>query len=545
MAEIPVIEIREPGHPVRRILVDRAVEIGRGNEGVPLDDPGVSRRHLKLTPSPLGLSAVDMGSRNGSLLNGLPLERRQIVEPGDVIRVGATDILVVRQHAASSGVRPVRATRPYPSVNLHHAALPAPPPAPVVGHDSEPDDGRADPTVHRRAHPRGSAGLPDVHGSARGTCRVVSGTPCDWSACLPTWRCASRCSSGRPRRCSPSSRSSFRCLPILFFVAPGLWRNICPLAAANQAARVFGFSRAGTTPGWLQRRGYLVAIALFFGIAGARLVLFNANGTGDRRPAGRHDRERLHHGRRVQGQERLVLEHLPAAAAAAGLRADPVRDGRQHPLPARASAAPRTATTSSREPAYQADLVDPDPAWSRPRRLFAAALPGLRPRLLPARSGHTGRRRLAALRPASRCSCSSASGCSSCSIAPARRRRSRSLIAVWGAIAIMHLLLVRRRRSGRLRSTRSVRPRRDRDPLADPGRRRRSLRVIWFVRTVRPGARYLRRDRRRRQPGTGAALDLVDQAIAAATAHGGCRARAPRSRSASARRRSGRRRGRA
>src|SRR5262249_45018928 len=24
-------------------------------------------------------------------------------------------------------------------------------------------------------------------------------------------------------------------LPILFFVAPGLWRNLCPLAAANQA----------------------------------------------------------------------------------------------------------------------------------------------------------------------------------------------------------------------------------------------------------------------------------------------------------------------
>ena len=24
------------------------------------------------------------------------------------------------------------------------------------------------------------------------------------------------------------------CLPLLFFVAPGVWRNICPLAAMNQ-----------------------------------------------------------------------------------------------------------------------------------------------------------------------------------------------------------------------------------------------------------------------------------------------------------------------
>ena len=49
-------------------------------------------------------------------------------------------------------------------------------------------------------------------------------------------------------------------LPILFFVAPGLWRNICPLAAANQTPRVLGFSRPLTPPEWLRRRGYLIAM---------------------------------------------------------------------------------------------------------------------------------------------------------------------------------------------------------------------------------------------------------------------------------------------
>ena len=33
-------------------------------------------------------------------------------------------------------------------------------------------------------------------------------------------------------------------LPITFFVAPGLWRNVCPLAASNQAPRVLGFTVA-------------------------------------------------------------------------------------------------------------------------------------------------------------------------------------------------------------------------------------------------------------------------------------------------------------
>ena len=71
-------------------------------------------------------------------------------------------------------------------------------------------------------------------------------------------------------------------LPILFFVAPGLWRNICPLAASNQSPRVLGFTRGLTPPEWLRNRGYIVAIVLFFGITSARLGFFNvsAQGTG-------------------------------------------------------------------------------------------------------------------------------------------------------------------------------------------------------------------------------------------------------------------------
>ncbi|HYB30874.1 MAG TPA: hypothetical protein VEF89_30040 [Solirubrobacteraceae bacterium] len=33
-------------------------------------------------------------------------------------------------------------------------------------------------------------------------------------------------------------------LPILFFLAPGLWRNICPPAASNQTPRVLGWTHA-------------------------------------------------------------------------------------------------------------------------------------------------------------------------------------------------------------------------------------------------------------------------------------------------------------
>jgi nitrite reductase (NADH) large subunit len=38
-------------------------------------------------------------------------------------------------------------------------------------------------------------------------------------------------------------------LPFVWLFAPGLWRNVCPLAAANQAPRLFDFTRGLTPPG--------------------------------------------------------------------------------------------------------------------------------------------------------------------------------------------------------------------------------------------------------------------------------------------------------
>ena len=66
--------------------------------------------------------------------------------------------------------------------------------------------------------------------------------------------------------------------PLLFFLAPGLWRNICPLAAVNQTARVFRFSRGLTLPKPLVEHGYLIPVVMLFGLIPARRVLFNTNG---------------------------------------------------------------------------------------------------------------------------------------------------------------------------------------------------------------------------------------------------------------------------
>jgi nitrite reductase (NADH) large subunit len=67
-------------------------------------------------------------------------------------------------------------------------------------------------------------------------------------------------------------------LPLLFFIAPGFWRNICPLAASNQTPRRFGFTQGRALHPTVRAYGFLVPVVLFLALVPARKVLFNTNG---------------------------------------------------------------------------------------------------------------------------------------------------------------------------------------------------------------------------------------------------------------------------
>jgi hypothetical protein len=72
--------------------------VGRGNDAdLRVDDPGVSRKHLEIrvTDSPNGprLSAHDLGSTNGVLVNGSRIES-QALRDGDTVRIGHTEMTV-------------------------------------------------------------------------------------------------------------------------------------------------------------------------------------------------------------------------------------------------------------------------------------------------------------------------------------------------------------------------------------------------------------------------------------------------------------------
>ena len=67
-------------------------------------------------------------------------------------------------------------------------------------------------------------------------------------------------------------------LPFVFLMVPGLWRNICPLAAYNQTPRFFNFSWSLTPPKWWKEYGYALGMVSFFVLASSRKWLFYKNG---------------------------------------------------------------------------------------------------------------------------------------------------------------------------------------------------------------------------------------------------------------------------
>ena len=85
MAAIRVID---KGNQIDRREVGSSLVIGRADEcDLRVVDGGVSRRHCRIERTDGGYILVDLGSRNGTLLDGQRITRRLLCD-GDVLRVG-------------------------------------------------------------------------------------------------------------------------------------------------------------------------------------------------------------------------------------------------------------------------------------------------------------------------------------------------------------------------------------------------------------------------------------------------------------------------
>ena len=142
----------------RRIEVSHELVIGRENVDVEIDDAELSRRHFAVRPVAGGLEVEDLGSRNGTRVDGTRIDGPTRVKHGAVVTVGMTTLAVeaaeeakaageTRVHVSQGTVvqqSPSRAQRSRP-------AEPAPPrrreaapaaPAPAAQASSQPAGGQ-------------------------------------------------------------------------------------------------------------------------------------------------------------------------------------------------------------------------------------------------------------------------------------------------------------------------------------------------------------------------------------------------------------------
>lgn len=85
----PVVEIDGRRHDLRK---GRTI-IGRGSEAdITVQDTGTSRKHVEILWDGTRAQATDLGSTNGSKLDGVPLTKA-VLQPDSVIQIGRTRIV--------------------------------------------------------------------------------------------------------------------------------------------------------------------------------------------------------------------------------------------------------------------------------------------------------------------------------------------------------------------------------------------------------------------------------------------------------------------
>ena len=72
--------------------VGRAAMVGRSRQcEIPIEDDTVSSNHARIYPRGEFMYIEDMGSTNGTYLNGRALGASERLKPSDVIRIGDTE----------------------------------------------------------------------------------------------------------------------------------------------------------------------------------------------------------------------------------------------------------------------------------------------------------------------------------------------------------------------------------------------------------------------------------------------------------------------
>lgn len=85
-----VVVVRQPGRTPMFLSIQQPIVLGRDCDGCVLVDPQVSRAHLKLEPHNDGVLMTDVGSTNGTFLDGARIEAPIMLAAGAEVLLGET-----------------------------------------------------------------------------------------------------------------------------------------------------------------------------------------------------------------------------------------------------------------------------------------------------------------------------------------------------------------------------------------------------------------------------------------------------------------------
>ncbi|WP_175517244.1 FHA domain-containing protein [Planctomicrobium piriforme] len=94
---LQTLEVQTGKHKGRQIPLTRPETIiGRGEEArIRIPFPEVSREHCRLTISNKSVVVEDLKSRNGTFVDGRPVTKVTVLEPGSTLTIGPVTLLLV------------------------------------------------------------------------------------------------------------------------------------------------------------------------------------------------------------------------------------------------------------------------------------------------------------------------------------------------------------------------------------------------------------------------------------------------------------------
>ena len=115
----------------RRLTLTGELVVGRADAHVIVEDPAVSRRHAVVRLEGDRVTVEDLGSTNGTWVNGRRIEGPTHLGPGDVLQIGESIMHVGATLAPPPAPVPFPGTGPAPGLPIGAGAMP--PASPFTG----------------------------------------------------------------------------------------------------------------------------------------------------------------------------------------------------------------------------------------------------------------------------------------------------------------------------------------------------------------------------------------------------------------------------